>query len=399
MTNITSHKLPAGFQTAGITCGIKQSGKPDLSIFVSERPAASAGVFTQNLVCGAPVTVSKQRVGRETSRAVVINSGNSNACTGEQGINDAETMTAKLAEGLNCDAEDVLVCSTGIIGHFLPMEKILSGVESIVSQLGGESSHLQAAAQSIMTTDTFAKMSSREVTVNGKLVRITGVCKGAAMIAPNMATMLSVIMTDVELSVEQADRLLRHAVNRSFNCVSVEGHTSTSDTVLLLANGAAETGQVEETMLGEFGAALDQVSEELAQMIIRDAEGAEHFVTIDVTGLDTHTDARKIAKAVAEGPLVKTAITGNDPNWGRIVSAAGYAGVEFDPMAVTLHLNQTLLYEQGQPVQYEEAAVSQSMQSGDVHIELKCGNGPENIRFWTCDLTQEYVRLNSEYTT
>jgi len=152
-------------------------------------------------------------------------------------------------------------------------------------------------------------------------------------------------------------------------------------------------------MLGEFGAALDQVSEELAQMIIRDAEGAEHFVTIDVTGLDTHTDARKIAKAVAEGPLVKTAITGNDPNWGRIVSAAGYAGVEFDPMAVTLHLNQTLLYEQGQPVQYEEAAVSQSMQSGDVHIELKCGNGPENIRFWTCDLTQEYVRLNSEYTT
>jgi glutamate N-acetyltransferase/amino-acid N-acetyltransferase len=343
--------------------------------------------------------VSKQRVGRETSRAVVINSGNSNACTGEQGINDAETMTAKLAEGLNCDAEDVLVCSTGIIGHFLPMEKILSGVESIVSQLGGESSHLQAAAQAIMTTDTFAKMSSREVTVNGKLVRMTGVCKGAAMIAPNMATMLSVIMTDVELSVEQADRLLRHAVNRSFNCVSVEGHTSTSDTVLLLANGAAETGQVEETMLGEFGAALDQVSEELVQMIIRDAEGAEHFVTIDVTGLDTHTDARKIAKAVAEGPLVKTAITGNDPNWGRIVSAAGYAGVEFDPMAVTLHLNQTLLYEQGQPVQYEEAAVSQSMQSGDVHIELKCGNGPENIRFWTCDLTQEYVRLNSEYTT
>ena len=151
-------------------------------------------------------------------------------------------MTAKLAEGLNCDAEDVLVCSTGIIGHFLPMEKILSGVESIVSQLGGESSHLQAAAQAIMTTDTFAKMSSREVTVNGKLVRMTGVCKGAAMIAPNMATMLSVIMTDVELSVEQADRLLRHAVNRSFNCVSVEGHTSTSDTVLLLANGAAETG-------------------------------------------------------------------------------------------------------------------------------------------------------------
>ncbi|MDC0261759.1 bifunctional glutamate N-acetyltransferase/amino-acid acetyltransferase ArgJ [Planctomycetaceae bacterium] len=399
MTDITLHKLPTGFQTAGITCGIKDSGKPDLSIFVSKQSAISAGVFTQNLVCGAPVTVSKERVGRESSRAVVINSGNANACTGEQGIKDAQAMTAKMAEVLGCDSEDVLVCSTGIIGHFLPMDKILSGVESIVPQLGGESPHLQAAAEAIMTTDTFAKISSREVIVNGKQVRITGVCKGAAMIAPNMATMLSVIMTDAELTTEQADSLLRHAVNRSFNCVSVEGHTSTSDTVLLLANGAAKSGSVDDMLLGEFGSALDQVSEELAQMIIRDAEGADHFVTIDVTGLDSYADAYKIAKAVAEGPLVKTAITGNDPNWGRIVSAAGYAGVPFDPLAVTLHLNQTLLYEQGQPVEYEEEMVSKSMQSGEVHITLKCGEGPENIRFWTCDLTQEYVRLNSEYTT
>ena len=399
MTNSISHQLPTGFLTAGMTCGIKESAKPDLAAFVSEIPAVSAGVFTQNLVCGAPVIVSKSRVGRDTSRAVVINSGNSNACTGERGISDAETMTARLAEGLGCDAEDVLVCSTGIIGHFLPMEKILSGIGQIVSKCGGDSAHLNAAAQAIMTTDTFPKISSREVVVNSKPVRITGVCKGAAMIAPNMATMLSVLMTDAELTTEQADRLLRHAVNRSFNCVSVEGHTSTSDTVLLLANGDAKTGPVEDAALGEFGAALNQVSEELAQMIVRDAEGADHFVTIDVSGLKSYADAYRIAKVIAEGPLVKTAITGNDPNWGRIVSAAGYAGVDFDPLAVTLHLNETLLYEKGQPVDYDEEAVSHSMQSGEVHIDLKCGDDQERIRFWTCDLTQEYVRLNSEYTT
>ncbi|MBD3674377.1 MAG: bifunctional glutamate N-acetyltransferase/amino-acid acetyltransferase ArgJ [Planctomycetaceae bacterium] len=399
MSDTISHQLPTGFQTTGITCGIKESGKPDLAVFLSECPAVSAGVFTRNLVCGAPVTVSKQRVGRESSRAVVINSGNANACTGEKGVADAESMTARLAEGLDCDPEDVLVCSTGIIGHFLPLEKITTGLKQVLPQLGGESTHLKSAAQAIMTTDTFPKISSREVVVNGKPIRITGVCKGAAMIAPNMATMLSVIMTDAALTVQQADRLLRHAVNRSFNCVSVEGHTSTSDTVLLLANGAAGTGAVEDAELGGFSAALDQVSEELAQMIVRDAEGADHFVTIDVTGLETFADAYRIAKVIAEGPLVKTAITGNDPNWGRIVSAAGYAGVDFDPLAVTLHLNQTLLYEKGQPVDYDEEAVSKSMASGEVHIELNCGTGTERIRFWTCDLTQEYVRLNSEYTT
>jgi glutamate N-acetyltransferase/amino-acid N-acetyltransferase len=399
MVSSASHQLPAGFRTAGLACGIKESKKPDLAVFVSDRPAVSAGVFTQNLVCGAPVTVSKSRVGRESSRAVVINSGNANACTGERGIQDAVTMTSQVARSLGCDAEDVLVCSTGIIGHFLPMETISAGIEAVVPELGSSQKHLQAAAEAIMTTDTVPKISSREVSVGGKSVRVTGVCKGAAMIAPNMATMLSVIMTDAELTVEQARRLLKHAVNQSFNCISVEGHTSTSDTVLLLANGAAGTGPIADADLAEFGSALDEVAAELAQMIVRDAEGAEHFVTIDVTGLDSYEDACRIAKVIAEGPLVKTAITGNDPNWGRIVSAAGYAGVAFDPMAVTLHLNETLLYASGQPVDYDEPAVSASMQTGDVHIELNCGNGPERIRFWTCDLTQEYVRLNSEYTT
>ncbi|HSG70187.1 MAG TPA: bifunctional glutamate N-acetyltransferase/amino-acid acetyltransferase ArgJ [Planctomycetaceae bacterium] len=399
MSDPISHELPQGFRTAGVTCGIKESGKPDFALFVSDRPAVSAGVFTQNLVCGAPVTVSKSRVKRETSRAVMINSGNSNACTGQRGIEDARKMTAELASALGCPTDDVLVCSTGIIGRFLPMDKISRGIELAVPELGNSTDHLRQAAQAIMTTDTVSKISSHIVTVDKTPVRVTGVCKGAAMIAPNMATMLSVIMTDAVLSVEQADQLLRQAVAKSFNCVTVEGHTSTSDSVILLANGVSETGPLSDDDLTRIGTALTDVSAELSQMIVRDAEGAEHFVQIDVSGLASDADAHKIAKAIAEGPLVKTAITGNDPNWGRIVSAAGYVGVPFSIDATSLWVNGFLLYENGAPVEFDEAEVSNSMQTGEVLIDLKCGSGPGQVRCWTCDLTQEYVRLNSEYTT
>jgi glutamate N-acetyltransferase / amino-acid N-acetyltransferase len=399
MTDSHSLELPQGFQTAGVTCGIKESGKPDLALFVSDRPAVSAGVFTQNLVCGAPVTVSKSRVRRATSRALVINSGNANACTGQRGLEDALRMTAELAAGLGCDPDDVLVCSTGIIGHFLPMEKLSRGIELALPELGGSSVHLQRAARAIMTTDTVPKMASRAVTVGNEIVRITGVCKGAAMIAPNMATMLSVIMTDAPLSVEQADRLLRQAVDRSFNCISVEGHTSTSDSVILLANAASATGSLPDDGLAQVRSALEEVAAELSQMIVRDAEGAEHFVQIDVSGLASDADAHQIAKAIAEGPLVKTAITGNDPNWGRIVSAAGYVGIPFSIEETSLRVNGFLLYQNGAPIEFDEAEVSISMKTGEVLIDLNCGAGPGEVRFWTCDLTQEYVRLNSEYTT
>ena len=394
-----SLELPQGFRTAGVTCGIKESGKPDFALFVSDSPAVSAGVFTQNLVCGAPVTVSKSRIKRDSSRAVMINAGNANACTGQRGIDDAQSMTAELAAGLECAPEDVLVCSTGIIGHFLPMEKISRGIELALPKLGDDSDDLRQAAWAIMTTDTVAKISSRVVTLGETSVRVTGVCKGAAMIAPNMATMLSVIMTDAPLSIDQADRLLRRAVDQSFNCVTVEGHTSTSDSVLLLANGTAGTGPLSEDDLALFETALTEVSTILSQMIVRDAEGAEHFVQIDVSGLASDADAHKIAKAIAEGPLVKTAITGNDPNWGRIVSAAGYVGIPFPIDETSLSINGTLLYKNGAPVEFDEAEVSKSMQTGEVEIDLKCGSGPGKVRCWTCDLTQEYVRLNSEYTT
>ncbi|WP_437201617.1 bifunctional glutamate N-acetyltransferase/amino-acid acetyltransferase ArgJ [Planctomicrobium sp. SH664] len=392
-------QLPQGFQAAGVACGIKVSGKHDLALFVSDRPCAAAGVFTQNRVVGAPVVVSRSRVPSRSVRAVVINSGNSNACTGERGLGDARQMTALVAEQIAAGEEDVLVCSTGIIGKFLPQEKIRKGIQEAAQQLGNQPQHLQLAAESIMTTDTVAKIVTRTLKLNSGTITVTGVCKGAAMIAPNMATMLAVVMTDAALPETEAATMLKQAADRSFNNISVEGHTSTSDTVLFLANGAAEvsiqTGHERELMQ----ATLNEVCEELARKIIRDAEGARHFVTVKVQGLPSQDDARKIAKAVCDSPLVKTAVTGNDPNWGRIVSAAGYAGVSFLEQDLSLVLNGVVIYEAGRPLDYDEAALSASMKSGEVDIDLQFRLGMAQVTYWTCDLTAEYIHLNADYST
>lgn len=393
--------LPQGFKAAGLHCGIKKDASLfDMSLFISERPCASAGVFTKNLVNGAPVKVSRTRVGRTSTRGVLLNSGNSNACTGEQGLADARWMTGLVAKEIGCHDDDVLVCSTGVIGQFLPRKPIESGVPAGVSKLSANSASFLDAARGMMTTDTFPKQSTRSANVGGRTVRVSGAAKGAAMIAPNMATMLSVIMTDAALTPADADTLLRHAVDRSFNCISVEGHMSTSDTVLLLANGAAMSGSASPQDRVVLQQMIDEVASDLAQAIIRDAEGAKHLVTIDVRGLKTRDDAYKIAKEVADSPLVKTAIAGGDPNWGRIVSAAGYAGVSLQERDITLRLNGTLLYESGAPVAFDAQAVSAAIKANrDVHIELDIALGQEAVRFWTCDLTEEYVRLNADYTT
>jgi glutamate N-acetyltransferase/amino-acid N-acetyltransferase len=251
-----------------------------------------------------------------------------------------------------------------------------------------------------MTTDTVPKQAMREVEMEGQTVRISGVAKGAAMIGPNMATMLSVIMTDAALTPEQADRMLKEAVNQSFNCISVEGHTSTSDTVILLASGGRQPpGHVNQVNV-PFQLALNDLAAELAQAIIRDAEGAEHFITIDVQGARTREEAHRIAKTVADGPLVKTAIAGGDPNWGRIVSAVGYSGVAVEENEITLHLNGNLLYEAGTPLPFDAAAVSKFLKANrEVSIVLTLSQGNAGVRFWTSDLTAEYVRLNADYTT
>ncbi len=397
----TNIPLPRGFRASGVHCGIKKNPSVlDLSLLISDLPAVAAGVFTTNLVHGAPVKVSRSRLPRSTARGVVINSGNANACTGDQGIADARWMTAETAAKLGCDENDILVCSTGVIGRFLPREKLSVGIPQAVEQLDAGTEAFLKASCGIMTTDTFPKQANRTGELGGVPVQISGVAKGAAMIAPNMATMLSVIMTDAKLLEQDAQAILRHAVDRSFNCISVEGHTSTSDTVLLLANGAALPEPLSAHDRTRFQRMLDEVTAELAQAIIADAEGADHEITLDVTGLRTRNEAFQIAKTVAESPLVKTAICGGDPNWGRIVSAVGYAGVNLDERDITLRLNNILLYQSGAPVEFDPAEVSGGLkQNRRVHIELSFPLGNEAVRFWTCDLTAEYVRLNADYTT
>lgn len=403
MSTESTAKLPNGFVASGSTCGIKVSGKSDLALFVSDRDAAAVGVFTTNRVCGAPVIVSRERVPSTIARAVIINSGNSNAATGEPGIQNAKQMTAAVASQLGCAAESVFVCSTGVIGVPLPMPTILNGIPHAVKSLGKTGQHFLDAATAMMTTDTFAKLTSIDVAVAGGSVRVSGVCKGAAMIAPNMATMLSVVMTDAQLTPEQCASALRSGVDRTFNCISVDGHMSTSDTVLLLANGASG-GTLSDPDFSKVREAIQHVCLTLATSIIRDAEGADHFITIEVTGLETRDAAYCMAREIADSALVKTAIAGGDPNWGRIVSAAGYAGVGFDTAFVSLRINGIQVYVAGTPVPFDAAALSEQLRSNrDVLLELAVSGGPcsgsESVRFWTSDLTQEYVRLNSEYTT
>jgi glutamate N-acetyltransferase / amino-acid N-acetyltransferase len=410
-----SIRLPLGYRAAGVSCGLKRSaGKLDLSLLVSDRPAVGVGVYTKNLVCAAPVKIDRERTPSESIRVVAINSGVANACTGDQGDADARQMATWAAEAIGSSPEQALVMSTGVIGTMLPMDKIRVGIEAAAAQLGDDPQSLENAARGIMTTDTVPKLRSREVVLGGVATRVTGIAKGAAMIGPNMSTMLAVIMTDAALQPADAQAALVDAVDESFHCISVDGHMSTNDTVILLANGAAGTSSPKPSpqggaetrrplsgkSLADFRATLLEVCEDLAQAIPADGEGATHLVTVEVHGCRTRQDALRIGKTIADSPLVKTAIAGADPNWGRIVSAAGYAGVLFDPSKVTLHLNGLLLYERGAPVDFDAAAAAKSIAAArDTSIVLLLEEGTAAARFWTTDLTAEYVRLNADYHT
>jgi glutamate N-acetyltransferase/amino-acid N-acetyltransferase len=402
-----SLRLPQGYRAAGVYSGVKRSdAKLDLSLVVSDRPAVAAGVYTKNLVCAAPVKVDRERTPSDSIRVVAINSGVANACTGEQGDADARQMAAWAADAVGARAEEALVMSTGVIGSMLPMDKIRAGIQAAANELGDSDQSLENAARGIMTTDTVPKLRGREVTIGGLETRITGMAKGAAMIGPNMATMLSLIMTDAPLRKQDAQAALVDAVDESFHCISVDGHMSTNDTVILLANGAAHVkgGSSAAPLAGkaleDFRTTLFEVCEDLAQSIPADGEGATHLITVEVHGCRSRQDALKISKTIADSPLVKTAIAGADPNWGRIVSAAGYAGVQFDPSKVTLHLNGLLLYERGAPVDFDADAVAKSIAADrDTSVVLILEEGTACARFWTTDLTAEYVRLNADYHT
>ncbi len=394
-------QLPRGFRMAGVYCGIKRNPhKLDLSLIVSDVPAVAAGVYTQNRVFSATVGYNRARTPSGAIRAIAINSGNSNACTGERGERDAAEMARLAGAACGVSEHEVLVLSTGLIGEFLPMDKIASGIRTAAERLNVTHEGLLSAARGMLTTDTHEKIAGRNVIVDGTSISILGMAKGAAMIGPNMATMLAVILTDAALAVDDAQALLSAVVDDSFNCISVDGHMSTNDTVLFLANGTQSRRALAGGDLKTFHAALAEVATELARAIPADGEGATHLVTIDVAGCATRQDAYRIAKVVAESPLVKTAIAGGDPNWGRIVSAAGYAGIAFDPVGVSLDLNGTRLYERGSPVAFDAAAVSASIrQERETHIRLQFAEGSASVRFWTTDLTAEYVRLNADYHT
>ena len=392
--------MPRGFQVGGVACGIKASGKPDVSLILTDQPAVAAGVYTTNRVCAAPVILDRQRTPMEGFRAVITNSGNANACTGEQGMLDSVAMTEMTARACGVSADQVLVMSTGIIGEHLDMKKVQAGILSVAENLGSATESLFAAADGFLTTDLVRKVASRTFELGGEEVTITGIAKGSGMIAPNMATMLGVIMTDAKLSSATAEALLRTVCESTFNAISVDGHTSTNDTVLLVASGAAQTGEIVDADIPVFQTELANVCSELAHAIVDDGEGATHVMEINVTGCSSGAEAMTIAKAIGASPLVKTAIAGADPNWGRIVSAAGYAGPTFDPIDVTLRVNGNLLFEMGAPVSFDHAEVSSSMKSNRViNIEISFKQGDSSACFKTCDLTAEYVRINAEYHT
>ncbi|MBN2474471.1 MAG: bifunctional glutamate N-acetyltransferase/amino-acid acetyltransferase ArgJ [Pirellulales bacterium] len=396
-----SPRVPQGYLLSGVHCRIKQDPqKPDLTLIMSEVAAAAAGVYTQNLVCGAPVVWNRRHTPSDRIRAVVINSGVANACTGERGLADARAMARLAAAACGAEEDQALVMSTGVIGEFLPMDKIEQGITSAAVKLGSNEPSLVSAARGMMTTDTVPKLAGRTLALSGGEVQITGMAKGAAMIGPNMATMLAVILTDAALKPQTAQTALKDAVDDSFNCISVEGHTSTSDSVVLLANGQSGSGPLAGDELTAFGEALREVCVELARAIPADGEGATHLVSIEVAGCASRQSALQIARTVADSALVKTAIAGADPNWGRIVSAAGYAGVPFDPAKVGLRVNGFLLYQAGAPVTFDARAVSDSIRDHrDTQIELEFAEGDASGRFWTTDLTAEYVRLNADYHT
>lgn len=391
--------LARGFRFAGVHCGLRpEPDRLDLALIVSDQPAAAAGVFTQNRVCAAPVHVCRERVPRSDARGIVICSGNANACTGEQGMRDARRMTELAAKEIGCAADQVLVCSTGVIGRLLPMEVFETGIPKAAQSLSADLRGLDHAAHAILTTDTRIKVATRSIATAAGEVRLTGFCKGAAMIGPNMATMLGFLLTDAAVAPADLQQVLHGSVEQSFNCISVEGHTSTNDTVLLFANGAGP--QLQGPALTQFSGAVHDVCAELARAIADDAEGASHLVVIDVEGCRSDTDAKQIAKTIAESALVKTAIFGADPNWGRFVSAAGYAGVAFEEKDLSLWMGDLPLYRAGAPLPFDaEAASAYLKHNREVHLRLRFTLGNGRCTFYTCDLTTDYVKLNADYTT
>lgn len=387
---------PRGFRAGGFTAGLRKSGKPDLALFLCDEPngASAAGVFTLNLVRAAPVDISAENLKASGGRcrALVINSGCANAATGDEGRRRAMNTVRALAEQAACDASRIQVASTGVIGVHLPDDKIAAALPAALAAANED--NLPAAAHAILTTDTVVKMCELKVDVGGKTLHVAGCAKGSGMIHPNMATMIGVVMTDADVEPDRLQSILSAATDRTFNRISVDGDTSTNDCVYLLASGAAGTFPLDLVK-----DAVTRVCRELALKIVKDGEGAHKVVRVQVTGARTRDDAKKVAETVAGSMLVRTAITGGDPNWGRILAASGRAGVPIDLAAYRLTASGVPLFEKGSPADSPYTDRKRAFAGPDVSLEIDLGQGSESDEFFTCDLTEGYIKINAEYTT
>ena len=400
---LTPSDIPAGFSFAATHCGIKRS-RLDLGILISDVPAAAAAVFTRNQIVAAPVIACREHMQKSRSemRGVIVNSGNANCCTKEDGYPASIAMASKLAEELGVNRSQILVSSTGVIGAPLRVEKILAAVPHLSLIRSAEPGAFEEFARSIMTTDTRPKWAAAKCRVAGKPVRVLACAKGSGMIQPNMATMLAYIATDVAISPSALDRALRAAVEPTFNSITVDGDTSTNDTVAILANGQSGAPEITKPRGADyknFCNALHKVCKSLALAIVEDGEGAERVIEIEVRGASSERAARQIARTIANSPLVKTAFAGADPNWGRILAAAGRSGVKFDPSHTTIKIAGAVVCRRGREHPFEEAAVHEKMLAKYVPIRVDLGSGKAFARFWTCDFTVEYVHINSSYRT
>ena len=387
-----------GFLAGGIPSGIKANNEKDIALIYSEIPAVTAAVFTQNRVKAAPILVSMERVKAQVCQAVIVNSGNANACTGRAGLDDAYTMSKLAALDLNIDESLVLVASTGVIGRRLPMERIYRGIPRLTESLTPYG--ITSAAEAIMTTDTYPKVVLRKGSINGKEVTVCGIVKGSGMIMPNMATMLSFILTDADIEIESLEEVFREGIKYSFNSISVDGETSTNDMAVILANGMAgnPTISLGSEGLGLFKNLLMEVLVELSRMIVKDGEGATKFVEIRVVNAERKDDAERVAFSVANSNLVKTAFFGEDCNWGRIVSATGASGAKLDPDKVNVSFDDIMVVKNGMGMGDDiEEKANKVLQKGEFRIIIDLNCGSKETRVFTTDLSPEYIKINADY--
>ena len=389
-----------GIRASGVHGGLKTDNLKDVALIVADSPAVAAGVFTRNRVCAATVLLSREHLTNQIAQAIVVNSGNANACTGEQGLDNARKMAALVSEQLNVEPRNVLVSSTGVIGVQLPMDAIKRGIRRAADTLHENGGH--DAAQAIMTTDTVPKEAAAEVEIGGHTIRIGGMTKGSGMIAPNMATMLAFLATDAKISSAALQAALQKLVNKSFNRVTVDTDTSTNDTVQILATGAAGNPEITEASGESYDAfceGLDFVCVELAKKIARDGEGATKMIEVVVKNATNEVEAEAAARSIAESPLVKTAVFGKDANWGRIMMAVGKSKAEFDPYQVDVWLSDYQLVKAGMDSGFDEERATQLFSEDTVTITVDLNAGDAGATMWTCDYSYDYIKINADYRT